>query len=136
MDHDHMPDQESEATPHDLPEGWVILTIPNDIKLPPADIADCTGWALKKRPDGRWNACLRENYEHGESRMLDVKLVVAAQKATGPSAYEKLSLWKGQDAYVTEHMRVLGNERLKELSELATRVRRLGNVRSRKPNRR
>src|ERR1700694_5245396 len=110
------------ATPPDPPEGWVIVTIPDEIKLPVGDIAERNGWTLKKRSDGRWNACLRESYEHRQTRIFEIEQVIAAKNANNRSAYDRLLAWKGQDAYITPQMRELGGRRLKELAELRTRV--------------
>jgi hypothetical protein len=104
------------------PDGWVIVSIPAEVKMLPEDIAARSGWILRARDDGRWNACLRESYEHRAPRLLVLEPVVDAATAGNRAAYDKLRAWSGQDRFLDPKTIELGRARLQELARSRTRV--------------
>lgn len=80
------------------------------------------GWTLKARDDGRWNVCLRENYENRAIATFVLDRIVGAAEAAHPEPYKKLAQLRGHDAYLTEKIRKLGLKRLQELDGIANRL--------------
>jgi len=80
------------------------------------------GWTLKARDDGRWNVCLRENYENRAFATFVLDRIVGAAEAAQPEPFKKLAQLSGHDAYLTEKIRSLGLKRLQELEGIADRL--------------
>jgi hypothetical protein len=107
-----------------LPDKWVPLAIPPEFKSGAEGIARIAGWTIKPRDDGRWNICLRENYENRPSITFVLDRVIGATEAKEQEPYRKFEQLRGHDAYLTEKIRRLGRQRLEELEAVANRIAR------------
>jgi hypothetical protein len=89
------------------PKGWVVMAIPNELRLGPLGIAERCSWDLSGRPDGMWEVRLKERAWSLPRQIFQPQLLLRAADAGRPEAYAGLARLLPQDEYISETTRRL-----------------------------
>lgn len=102
------------------PAGWVLMRIPDELRLGPFGIAQRCSWDINERTDNLWEVRLKEN-PFGTPRVsFQPEILVRASEADRSAAYGRLSGWMKQDQWV-QPFAAKGIARVNELAKASRR---------------